>query len=164
MTNRAVAATIRTPASEPRGRVMVVAELNRRLADSIDLHAQIKVAHWNVKGPHFAALHPLFEQFAVALAGRIDQIAERAVTLGGVAEGTLPAVVQRSALAAADTTVRDGIAHARQLVERFAVYVDGLQASRRAAEAAGDADTADLLTQVIGEFEKFAWFLTATVE
>lgn len=164
MNSASSVATVSRAAGEPRGRALVVAELNRRLADSIDLHAQVKVAHWNVKGPHFAALHPMFEQFAVALAARIDQIAERAVTLGGVAEGTLPAVTQRSGLAAYDTSVRDGIAHARQLAERFAAYVDGLHASRRAAEAAGDADTVDLLTQVISEFEKYGWFLTATVE
>ncbi|MFN8644230.1 MAG: DNA starvation/stationary phase protection protein Dps [Candidatus Binatia bacterium] len=162
MTNRSGTAAVRR--AEPAGRAVVVAELNRRLADSIDLHAQVKVAHWNVKGPHFAALHPLFEQFAVALAARIDQVAERAVTLGGAAEGTLPAVAQRSALPAYDTTVRDGLGHARQLAERFAAYVEGLRASRQVAEAAGDADTVDLLTQVVSEFEKFGWFLEATVE
>ena len=42
--------------------------LNARLADGLDLHSQIKVAHWNIKGPQFAALHPLFETFAVSLA------------------------------------------------------------------------------------------------
>ena len=38
-----------------------------RLADGLDLHSQIKVAHWNIKGPHFATLHPLFETFAVTV-------------------------------------------------------------------------------------------------
>ena len=42
--------------------------LNAVLADGLDLHGQIKVAHWNIKGPQFAALHPLFETFAVGLA------------------------------------------------------------------------------------------------
>ena len=51
--------------------------LNARLADGLDLHSQIKVAHWNIKGPQFAALHPLFETFAVSLANFNDAIAER---------------------------------------------------------------------------------------
>lgn len=147
-----------------RGRSLVVAELNQRLADSIDLHGQIKVAHWNVRGPQFAALHPQFEQFAVALAARIDQLAERAVTLGGVAEGTVRLAAQRSGLPEYDVGLRDGLAHARALRDRFATYLSGLRASRRAAAAAGDDDTVDLLTQVIGEFEKYAWFLEATCE
>ena len=55
--------------------------LNARLADGLDLHSQIKVAHWNIKGPQFASLHPLFETFAISLGNFNDAIAERAVTL-----------------------------------------------------------------------------------
>jgi starvation-inducible DNA-binding protein len=39
-----------------------VALLNSRLADCIDLQTQTKQAHWNVKGPHFIALHKLFDE------------------------------------------------------------------------------------------------------
>ena len=56
-------------------RMKIVELLNGRLADGLDLHSQIKVAHWNVKGPQFAALHPLFESFAVALAAFNDEVA-----------------------------------------------------------------------------------------
>src|SRR4029453_18142974 len=72
--------------------------LNARLADGLDLHSQIKVAHWNVKGPQFAALHPLFESFAVALAAFNDEIAERVVTLGARAHGTVRQVARISRL------------------------------------------------------------------
>src|SRR6476620_9650499 len=71
---------------------------NARLADGLDLHSQIKVAHWNIKGPQFAALHPLFETFAVGLAAFTDAIAERAVTLGGRAYGTARHVAATSKL------------------------------------------------------------------
>lgn len=74
-------------------RVKVEETLNARLADGLDLHSQIKVAHWNIKGPQFAALHPLFETFATGLALHNDAIAERAVTLGArptVPRGTWP--------------------------------------------------------------------------
>src|SRR5687768_14973669 len=72
--------------------------LNARLADGLDLHSQIKVAHWNIKGPQFAALHPLFETFAVSLAAFNDSIAERAVTLGAKAFGTVRHVSKASSL------------------------------------------------------------------
>ena len=68
--------------------VKITGALNATLADGLDLHGQIKVAHWNIKGPHFPSLHPLFETFAIALANFNDAIAERAVTLGGKAYGT----------------------------------------------------------------------------
>jgi hypothetical protein len=58
-------------------RVKIAETLNARLADGLDLHSQIKVAHWNIKGPQFASLHPLFETFAVSLATDNDTLAER---------------------------------------------------------------------------------------
>src|SRR3954454_24328367 len=72
--------------------------LNARLADGLDLHSQIKVAHWNIKGPQFPSLHPLFETFAVDLANFNDAVAEWAVTLGGRALGTTRHVAGRSKL------------------------------------------------------------------
>jgi starvation-inducible DNA-binding protein len=70
--------------------------LNQRLADGLDLYSHFKVAHWNVKGPHFAALHPTFEGMGTALLADTDKIAERLVTLGGLAVGTLQDVLQAS--------------------------------------------------------------------
>src|SRR5215467_6959236 len=67
-----------------------VAELlNARLADCIDLEAQCKQAHWNVKGPTFIALHKLFDDVHEATDEYADLIAERIVQLGGIAEGTV---------------------------------------------------------------------------
>src|SRR6266850_234470 len=43
-------------------RQAIVALLNARLADSVDLRSQVKWAHWNVKGMHFIQLHALFGQ------------------------------------------------------------------------------------------------------
>src|SRR5215470_6268499 len=45
-------------------RVELVALINQRLADAIDLQAQLKQAHWNAKGPHFIGLHELFDKIA----------------------------------------------------------------------------------------------------
>src|SRR5918911_836928 len=86
-----------SPLSE-QSRAPIAASLNERLADGLDLHSQIKVAHWNIKGPQFAALHPLFETFAVSLANFNDAIAERAVTLGARAYGTARHVAKASGL------------------------------------------------------------------
>src|SRR5688572_25808966 len=89
--------TIPSPLSdEVRGKIP--ATLHERLADGLDLHGQIKVAHWNIKGPQFASLHPLFETFAVSLSNHNDSIAERAVTLGGRAYGTARHVAKSSRL------------------------------------------------------------------
>ncbi len=144
-------------------RARIVESLDLVLADGIDLFTQVKHAHWNVKGPHFASLHPLFETFAGSVAERNDEIAERAVTLGGVAHGTARRAAKASRLPEYGKDAADGLEHARLLVERFGAYLDGLRAARSVADEAEDLDTSDLLTGTIEEFEKHAWFLHATL-
>lgn len=145
-----------------KSRQKIVAALAASLADGVDLFTQTKVAHWNVKGPHFATLHPLFETFADALAASNDEIAERAITLGGQTQATSRRVAAASRIAEYPVDATDGLAHAAALVERFGSYLEGLRAAREVADEHEDADTSDLLTQTISAFEKHAWFLHAT--
>ena len=72
--------------------------LNRQLADAIDLAYQAKQAHWNVKGPNFIALHELFDEVVEEIEEHVDDLAERAVELGGWAYGTVRVAASRSRL------------------------------------------------------------------
>src|SRR6516162_10353135 len=89
-------------------RVKVVELLNARLADCIDLQTQTKLAHWNVKGPNFIALHELFDEINEDVEDYVDDIAERAVQLGGIAEGTARMAAQRSSLGEYPANAVDG--------------------------------------------------------
>jgi starvation-inducible DNA-binding protein len=155
----------RSPSRLPedaRGRI--TAALDAALADGLDLHSQIKVAHWNVKGPHFAALHPLYETFATALAGFNDEVAERAVTLGARVGGTARHVAKASRVPEYPADAVRDLETVQQLAERIDAYLDGVRKARDVADASKDQDTVDLLTGVVEEFEKNAWFLRATLE
>jgi starvation-inducible DNA-binding protein len=155
----------RTPSQLPEdARARIADTLNARLSDGLDLHSQLKVAHWNVKGPHFAALHPLFESFAVALAGFNDAIAERAVTLGARAYGTARHVARTSRLPDYPQDTSRDLEHVALLADRIERHLEGLRDSRVLAEKHGDPDTADLLTTALSDFEKNAWFLRASLE
>jgi starvation-inducible DNA-binding protein len=147
-----------------KARGAIADTLNARLADGLDLHGQIKVAHWNIKGPQFPSLHPLFETFALSLATRNDEIAERAVTLGGLAYGTARHVAKTSRLTEYPQETTRDLEHVRLLAERFETYLEGLRESRGVVEQQGDTDTVDLLTGIISELEKHAWFLRASLE
>src|SRR3989440_2847240 len=96
-------------------RAQVIDLLNQRLADAIDLHAQAKQAHWNVKGPQFIALHELFDKVAGVADEAVDELAERAVALGGVADGTLQNVVRRTGLATYPIDISAGMDHVQHL-------------------------------------------------
>jgi starvation-inducible DNA-binding protein len=152
-----------SPLSES-ARKAIATHLNARLADGLDLHSQIKVAHWNIKGPQFASLHPLFETFAVALANFNDQVAERAVTLGSRAYGTVRHVARTSSLPEYEPETSRDMDHVRLLRDRIEAYLQGVRGGRDAAEKEKDQDTVDLLTGIIVEFEKNAWFLRASLE
>ncbi len=138
--------------------------LNRQLADTIDLYSQFKEAHWNVKGPSFIALHELFDESAASLLPFVDDIAERATTLGGRASGT----VRRAAAATRLPELTDRKQDGRSLVEALAASTARLAASTRAgieeADSLEDADTADLLTGVSRGLDKTLWFLEAHLQ
>src|SRR5438093_10926163 len=89
-------------------RVKAVELLIARLADCIDLQTQTKHAHWNVKGPNFIALHEVFDKINEEVEDYVDDIAERAVQLGGVAEGTARMVAKRSSLSEYPANAVDG--------------------------------------------------------
>jgi starvation-inducible DNA-binding protein len=155
----------KSPSQLPEeARIKIADALNARLADGLDLHSQIKVAHWNIKGPNFAALHPLFETFAVALANYNDEIAERAVTLGGRAYGTVRHAAKTSKLNEYPQETTRDLEHVKLLADRFEKYLEGARDSRTTAEKLADADTVDLFTRLVQEFEKHAWFLRASLE
>ncbi|MBL9077442.1 MAG: DNA starvation/stationary phase protection protein Dps [Planctomycetes bacterium] len=133
------------------------------LTDGIDLHSQIKVAHWNIKGPQFAALHPLFDQFATDMQAQNDTLAERILTLGSLAVGTARHVAKNSRLPEYPQEVTKDLEHVRLLAERFGAYLAGVHAAREVALQQKDDDTVSVLTDIVTMFEKHAWFLHATM-
>ena len=144
-------------------RTTLVQTLNERLADGLDLHSQIKVAHWNIKGPQFAALHPLFDQFATDLATHNDTVAERILTLGGLAVGTSRHIAKHSRLGDYPQDVTKDLEHVKLLADRIGAYLVGVRASRELAIEHKDDDTNSVLTDIVTMFEKHAWFLHATL-
>src|SRR6185369_3065922 len=92
-------------------RSKVIELLNARLADAIDLQTQMKQAHWNVKGPSFIALHELFDKINEDVEEYVDDLAERAVELGGTALGTSRVVAKASTLAEYPLSITSGHEH-----------------------------------------------------
>src|SRR3989442_15955960 len=112
--------------------------LNQHLADVLDLGLQAKQAHWNVKGPHFIGLHELFDKVAEELEEFTDDIAERAVELGGIAQGTIEVVSKYSRLAAYPLKLASGKAHVAALSSALAKFGASTRAAIDSAAKAGD--------------------------
>ena len=142
-------------------RAQVIQLLNQRLSDAIDLQAQVKQAHWNVKGPSFIALHELFDDIYEAVSEYVDLIAERIPQLGGIAEGTIRVAAGRSRLQEYPLDISTGEAHVAALSRALSEF--GREARLAIDEAAGfsDADTADIFTEVSRGIDKWLWFVEA---
>ncbi len=135
--------------------------LNQQLADVLDLGLQAKQAHWNVKGPNFIGLHELFDKVAEELEEFTDDIAERAVELGGVALGTVQVVSNNSRLKAYPLGLASGREHVAALSNALAKFGATARDAIDIAAKAGDADTADLFTEVSRGVDKLLWFVEA---
>jgi starvation-inducible DNA-binding protein len=146
-----------------KSRKPICEALRAVLTDGLDLYTQLKVAHWNIKGPHFAALHPLFDTFATDQAANNDAVAERILTLGMLAVGTARHVAKKSRLPDYPQETTKDLEHVALLAERIGAHLVGMRAAREVAKKHDDEDTFDLLTGMVEQFEKHAWFLHATL-
>jgi len=138
--------------------------LNQLLADAVDLQTQAKAAHWNVKGPNFIALHKLFDEVHSSVAEYVDSIAERAVQLGGVAQGTARIVARRSDLEEYPLGIAEGSRHAEAFSAALAAFAAGVRRAIDDADGLGDRGTADLFTEVSRGIDKWLWLVEAHLQ
>jgi starvation-inducible DNA-binding protein len=144
----------------PSIRTRMIDLLNARLADAIDLRLQLKVAHWNVKGPQFIALHKLFDEIVDDADEYVDLIAERAVQLGGIADGTASQVAARSSLDEYAAT-GGGQEHVRAVADALAAFGRAARAAIDVAADAKDQDTSDIFTEISRGTDKWLWMVEA---
>ncbi len=142
-------------------REAVVVLLNQTLAASLDLKTQTKQAHWNVKGKDFYQLHELFDEMAGEVEEYVDMVAERVTALGAIALGTARVAADASILPEYPLDAVDGEDHVTALAERYAAYGKHLREAIDKSDELGDADTADLYTEISRTIDKRLWFLEA---
>lgn len=133
--------------------------LNKHLAAAIDLHAQLKQAHWNVRGPAFIAIHELFDRISVEAEAMSDMIAERVAGLGGTARGTIQLASERSFLAPYLLGIGSEHEHLTAVAEALATFGTSTRSAIQEAVTFGDADTADLFTGISRNIDKQLWFI-----
>jgi starvation-inducible DNA-binding protein len=139
--------------------------LNARLADAVDLRTQLKVAHWNVKGPQFIALHKLFDEIVEDADEYVDLIAERAVQLGGNADGTARQAAERSSLDEYSTGGSGGSQdHVQAVADVLAAFGRSAREAIDIALDANDQDTSDIFIEISRGTDKWLWMVEAHLQ
>jgi starvation-inducible DNA-binding protein len=145
-------------------RAQIVDLLNATLAHTLDLKTQVKQAHWNVKGLDFYQLHQLFDEMAGELEEYIDLVAERVTALGGLAMGTARVAASVSTLPEFPYDIVAGKDFIIALADRYAPYAKLLRSGIQQTDGLGDADTADLYTEISRSIDMRLWFLEAHLQ
>lgn len=140
-------------------RTQSVAALNKHLAAAIDLHGQIKQAHWNVRGQNFIAIHQLFDKAAATALDASDLIAERAAGLGGTAEGTVQVASAKSYLVPYALGVADEVKHIFAVSAALAAFGQSVREAAGLSTTQGDTTTADLFTEISRGIDQQLWFV-----
>lgn len=144
-----------------KSRGISVGLLNQTLANLIDLHSQTLEAHWTVRGMHFYQLHKLFDFLAEKAEKHIDDVAERIMAIGGIAQGTVRLAAKNSKVPEYPITGMKSEEHIAALSERYGLCANAVREAIDAADTEGDRDTADLLTAVSRTLDQALWFLEA---
>jgi starvation-inducible DNA-binding protein len=142
-------------------REQVIELLNARLADTFDLYSQLKQAHWNVKGSDFYQLHLLYDQVAEDVFPFVDEIAERATQLGGLALGTARMAASASSLEEYPLDAIEGMETVTAVADRLAAYAAAVRSAIDTTAEWGDQSTSDLFTEISRTVDKYLWFVEA---
>src|SRR5438874_1476488 len=144
-----------------KDRAGVVKILNALLADEYVLYTKTRNYHWNVVGPQFNDLHKFFEGQYGELNEVIDDVAERARTLGGVAMASVTEFRDATRLKEHPGQYPGAEEMLANLLGDHETVIRQLRDDVDATANAHDAGTSDFLTGLMEKHEKMAWMLRA---
>ena len=142
-------------------REKIIDKLNHIVADISVLTADLKQAHWNIKGPDFISLHELFDKLEAALLPEVDLLAERIASLGGTVKGTVRAAAKNSDIKEYPLDIFDANKHLTNLAERHAQLGKEARENIKIFEELGDMVTSDMFIDLANILDKSLWFIEA---
>lgn len=130
--------------------------LNDLLSNYQIFYMNVRGYHWNIKGENFFELHAKFEELYDDLLLKIDEIAERVLTLGHRPSHAYSTYMERSDIPERKD-VSDGREAVENIVESFGKLIGKQRNLLRLAGDADDEGTVALMSDYISQQEKTVW-------
>jgi len=141
----------------------LVIKLNDLLANYMVFYQNARGFHWNIKGEKFFELHLKFEELYNNLLLKVDEVAERILTLGGVPLHTFSDYTSVSSLRAL-SNITDARESVQALLDAFQVLILKQRELLDISSEAGDEGTNALMSDYIREQEKQVWMYSAYIK
>lgn len=135
-------------------------KLNVLLANYSVFYQNTRGYHWNIKGREFFELHVKFEELYTDLIAKIDEVAERILTLGETPEHAYANYTEVSSIKVSGK-VTDGIEGAKQILEALQIIISIQREILELSGDAGDEGTNALMSDYISEQEKLVWMYSS---
>jgi starvation-inducible DNA-binding protein len=135
-----------------------VKELNILLADYHLYYQKLRNFHWNVSGKNFFDLHEKFEELYDDAKIKIDEIAERILTLRLKPKSNLSDYLSLSTVKESDDDLKD-YGMVEMLIEDHGIMIQQMRKVVDTADKGNDEGTIDLIGAYIRELEKSSWML-----
>lgn len=135
-------------------------ELNILLSDYHMYYQKLRNFHWNIVGRNFFDLHNQFEEMYEDAKVKIDEIAERILTLRLRPTSNFSEYIETSNIKEASGTTKD-VDMVKKLLNDHGVLLTQMRKVVEVAEKAEDEGTIDLIGGYIGYIEKVSWMLDA---
>jgi starvation-inducible DNA-binding protein len=116
--------------------------------------------HWNIKGDKFFELHLKFEELYNDLFLKIDEVAERILTLGHAPEHNY-SEYKKLAQVKESTQVNDGKKSIKEILETFTTIIILQREILKLSADIDDEGTNALMSDYIRAQEKLVWMYTA---
>ncbi len=135
-------------------------ELNVLLADYHLYYQKLRNFHWNVVGHNFFDLHNKFEEMYNDAKTKIDEIAERILTLRFQPTSNFSDYLKMSNIKEASEKTKD-LDMVKKLLDDHGILLKQMRKVVDTAEKADDEGTIDMIGAYIGHIEKVSWMLDA---
>lgn len=135
-------------------------QLNLLLANLHIFYINTRGFHWNIKGDKFFELHLKFEELYTDLQVKIDEVAERILTLGNTPEHSFTSYLKISGIKE-KTNITDGKSAVKSVIDAFSALLKIERDLLNLSADAGDEGTNALMSDYIREQEKLVWMYSA---